>query len=260
MRIKSEFGNGWFIAGAFLLATAAVFMQDAADATSRALLKRSVPIRKHLRDLDVGALRGFRFVEDINAGLDLVAETDEFVEWRFIPNAKELSRVDTIYLQAYYYSTDGRPPAIPHTPEVCYRQLGHHVSSIQATMIDVELEDGSNLAVPAKYMKLTQKSMGQSRDCCVLYTFCVNGEFLSDREPARLKIAMPWNRAVYFVKIETIASVPRDGDFQAAFEAARSIVAQAIPEMIAKHLPNAEDIRSADDDGGAKAPARKQAR
>ncbi len=245
MRNRSVIGNKWFIAGAVVLALAAVFMQDAADATSRALRKRSVPIRKHLRDLDIGVLSGFRFMEDMNRGADVVAETDEFVGWRFCPVAKHLSGVEAVYLQVYYYSTEGRTPIIPHTPEVCHRQIGDYVSSINATTIDVDMGGGTSLGVPAKCLKLTQKSMGKPRDCCVVYTFCVNGEFVSDRELARLKMAMPWNRAVYFMKIEIMALVPSDGDFQLAFEAARSIVAEVIPEIVANHLPNSADIKAA---------------
>lgn len=245
MRNQSFIGNKWFIAGAVVLALAGVFMQDAAKATSRVLRKRSVSIRKHLRDLDAGVLSGFRFVEDMNRGADVVAETDEFVGWRLSPEVEHLSGVETIYLQVYYYSTEGRTPIIPHTPEVCYRQIGEHVSSIKATTIDVDMGAGATLEVPAKCLKLTQRSMGKSRDCCVLYTFCVNGEFLSDRELARLKMAMPWNRAVYFMKIEILASVPSDDDFQVAFEAARSVLAGVIPEIVANHLPNAADIKAA---------------
>ncbi|MCG8405403.1 MAG: hypothetical protein MI923_09415 [Phycisphaerales bacterium] len=240
-----SFGNKWFIGGAVVLALAAVFMQSAAEATSRALRKRSIPIRRHLRDLDIGALSDFRFIEDMNAGTDVVAGTEEFIEWRFSPTVKQFAGVETISLQAYYYSTEGRPPIIPHTPEVCYRLLGDHVSSINATTIDVDLGDGSGFGVPAKSLRLTQNPKNEPRDCCVLYTFCVNGEFLGDRELARLKIAMPWNRAVYFVKIETVASVPSNGDFQMAFEAARNILAGAIPEMVAKHLPKSADIEAA---------------
>lgn len=245
MTKQSHFGNKWFIGGAFVLALAAIFMQNAAEATSRALRKRSVPIRKHLRDLDLGALGDFRFLEDMNPETDLVAGTDEFIEWRFRPTARHISGVETIYLQAYYYSTEGRPPIIPHTPEVCYRLLGNHVSSIDATTLDVKIGDGLSVSIPAKYLKLTQNPMNDPRDCCVLYTFCVNGEFLGDRELARLKIAMPWNRAVYFAKIETVASVPNNGDFQVAFEAARSILIGAIPEIVANHLPNSADIETA---------------
>jgi hypothetical protein len=116
--------------------------------------------------------------------------------------------------------------------------------------------DGAALAIPAKYLKLTQNKRGKPIDFCVMYTFCVNGEFLSDREFARFKMALPWNRAVYFAKIEVAASVPRKGDFQKALEAARRMMMDAIPEVVERHLPTAADVSRAasGEAGGGAAP------
>ncbi len=240
------FGNKWYVFGAAALIGAALFMQSSSDAIAQSLQKRLVSIRKPLVNLDRRVLDAhFRFMQDVSMGGINTVETDEFVEWAFYPVVEKLAGVETVILQVYYYSNDGHTPRIPHTPEVCYRQHGNEVAIMGNTSLRVPMPDGTEQEIPVKYLKIRQDFQGRQQDGCVMYTFCVNGEFLHDRELARIKMAMPWNRAIYFAKIECLASVPRDGDFEKAVEAARCMLTDAIPEIVAGHLPKDADLKAA---------------
>ena len=84
-----------------------------------------------------------------------------------------------------------------------------------------------------------------NRDFCVAYLFCVNGAFYDDREKARLHLAMPWTRVVYFSKIECAVKIPGPDRLDEALEACRRMLARVIPVLLKEHFPTPQDIERA---------------
>ena len=234
--MKQFFGNLWFTTGFALLALAAIFLSPAAAEVTSIVAKKAVAIRKPIDQFDKSVLTNFKFMNSLAHASDVIADTDEFLEWRLSPNDPATTKCDDLYLQVYYYTQDGKPPIVPHTPEVCYRQTGDVVRSLTAEQISIQLDNGDTREVPIKVVDLLQTQSGHNLPCCILYTFCVNGEFLNDREWARLKLAMPWNREIYFAKIEVFVQVDPASGFDKALDAGRQVMEQTLPELLDRHF------------------------
>ncbi len=236
-----------FLVAAFVLLLLAVGLQPVAEAAGDWLRKWPVPIREALRQFDRTSLAGFRFVEDIGAGNAEAADTGEYIEWRFIPVAADLASVGVAYLNVYYYTEDGsgKTLRIPHTPEVCYRQSGHQVAAMGTVDIPTPGFGPARPSIGARYVRMSHPTEVLNKDICVVYLFCVNGEFYDDREKARIHLALPWMRAVYFSKIECTVLVPDPGRLDASLDAARRLLGDALPELVQRHFPRAADIDAA---------------
>ncbi|MCB9852161.1 MAG: hypothetical protein H6819_03625 [Phycisphaerales bacterium] len=247
MSLQASMRNKWFISGAVLLVVAALGMQSAAEATALAILKRSVRVRKPLRDFDPSCIADIKRLAPKEPLTEEAAGTREYLTLQFQCLAREFRDLGVCALQVHYYSSDGRPPIIPHTPEVCYRQVGNLVSSITPMTYEIKMADGTTRDIPFKCLRMTYDPNGEAIECCVLYTLCVSGDFVGDREVARFKMAMPWNRAVYFAKFETVIPISKNGRFEDALEAAKRVMVSAIPVIVADHLPTDDDLRKAAD-------------
>jgi len=235
--MKSIFGNLWFTIGFGLLLLAAILLNPATAQVTSIVAKKAVSVRKPIDQFEKSVLTEFRFLNSLPHATDVIADTDEFIEWRLAPKDPATAQCDDIYLQVYYYTQDGKPPILPHTPEVCYRQTGDVVQALTSDQMTIDLRNGESRAVPFKVVDLLQQQAGKNLHCCILYTFCVNGELISDREWARLKLAMPWNREIYFAKIEVFVQVAPASGFDKALAAGRQVMQQALPELLDQHLP-----------------------
>jgi hypothetical protein len=233
------------IAGAVVLALMAVGMRPAANATEAAIQKLPVPIRKPLRALDKHKLIGFRYVSLADRPATFELGTPEFIEWRFAPESPDIRATESAFLQIYYYTERGKTPLVPHTPEVCYRQQGDHILEMGSTTLSIPGWASDRSTIDAKFVRLTQTSQNTKQDICIVYVFCVNGRFYSDREWARLFMAMPWNRALYFCKFECLVAIPRHVDPQIALAAGRQMLSCAIAQVVDDHLPTDADIEQA---------------
>jgi hypothetical protein len=234
-----------FLVGLFVLTLLAVAMNPVATALAARLQKFPVPIRKPLRQFDVRTLEGLQFVEFVQMQGKEIAETEEFFEGRFTPVADDIRSTAVVYLLVHYYTSRGRTPNVPHTPEVCYRQAGNQVTELGTLVVPMPDMKPQIPSVTAKYVRMSHPTIPENRDIAVAYVFCVNGTFYDDREKARLSLAMPWNRAVYFAKIECVTRVPASDRLSDALEALRRTLGGAITELIRNHFPTQQDVDDA---------------
>lgn len=232
-----------FVLCAVILVLMAIGMRPAAEAAERWLAKRPVPIRWPLREFDDRKLTGFRFVEDIGEGSAEAVETEEYIEWRLEPTSSALLDTDVAYLSVYYYtqSEDESTLLIPHTPEVCYRQSGNQVTELGSMLVPVPGVDPIN----AKYVRMSHPTEVENKDICAAYVFCVNGRFHDDREKARADLALPWNRAVWFSKIECVTRVPGPHRLNEALEALKQLLGATVLELVQTHFPTQSDVNRA---------------
>lgn len=226
-----------FAIGVIVAAVLAITVEPFAVSVGAQIAKVAVPVRKPIRQLDMDVLTGFRFVELVDPELKVSAESHEFFEGRFIPTDADIRDSAVAYLLVHYYTSDGSPPKVPHTPEICYGQAGNQVTEMGSTSIPLDLPGSGAVDVAAKYVRMTNPNEPDNKDICVMYVFCVNGEFLDDREKARLILALPWNRAEYFAKIECVTNVPGPDRLDDAIKANARMLSHVIPELLDKHFP-----------------------
>ena len=235
-----------FLVCAAVFVAMALGLRPAADATTRWLTKKAVPIRRPLREFDRAKLPGFRFIEDTGEGSAEAVETDEYIEWHLSPVGRKgkLKRRQVAYLNVYYYTQtgSGRKLLIPHTPEVCYGQGGNQVTALGTVEIPTPALAPEIESVSAKYVRMSHPTDPDNKDICVVYLFCVNGRFHSDREEARMHLAVPWTRAVWFAKIDCTTKVPRSGHLSGALDVCKRMLGEAIPELVRNHFPTEKDI------------------
>ena len=233
-----------FITGAAILILMGLGMRTADKAAGDWLAKRPVPIRKALRQMDPKKITGFRFEEDRGLGDADFVQTDEYLEWRFTPT-KRFKGTQVAYLGVYFYTGSGKGLQVPHTPEVCYRQSGNQVTDMGTLEIPTPNLAPQITSITAKYVRMSQPTDAANRDICVAYVFCVNGRFFASREKARIHLGMPWNRAVYLAKIDCTVRVPGPNRLDAALNACKLMLSQAIPELLREHFPRETDIEAA---------------
>lgn len=233
-----------FVTGAVILILMALGMRTADRAAGAWLAKRPVPIRKTLRKMDPNKITGFRFVEDRGNGQARFVETDEYLEWRFVPTER-FKGTQVAYLGVYFYTGSGKGLQIPHTPEVCYRQSGNQVTDMGTLEIPTPDLAPEITSITAKYVRMSHPTDPANKDICVAYVFCVNGRFFESREKARIHLGMPWNRAVYLAKIDCTVRVPGPHRLDAALGACKLMLSQAIPELVREHFPRDADIETA---------------
>ncbi len=246
-------GRRRFLVGVAILAVMALGMRPSARAVAQWSSKRPVYVRKPLREFDKSKLVGFQFAEDVGKNSAKDVETNEYIEWRLIPTDPRYQRTVVAYLLVHYYTEKGATPKIPHTPEVCYRQNGNQVTAIGGLDISSPVLAAEGLDIPAKYVRMSNPEQKENKDICAVYTLIHNGRFSSDREAARISMAMPWNRATYFAKIECVTRVPSPDALDEALETCKALMGCVIPELLASHFPTTADVArvEADDSGSS---------
>jgi hypothetical protein len=241
--------NRRFFVSAAVFLSLAIGMQPAGDAARAGLSRRPVHIRKPLWQFNRDVLSGFRFFQDRDPNKKDTqnVDTDEYIEWWFRPKQTGLRRIPYCFFTVCYYTHDPMRPtaSLPHTPEVCYRQSGNQVTDIGSFEIPTPgLSPGVD-SLSAKYVRMSHPTVPTNKDFCVVYLFCVNGQFHDDRDKARLHLALPWVRAAYFAKIEFAAPITQPDKLQESLRLCAKGLGAAIPELLASHFPTQADIDAA---------------
>jgi hypothetical protein len=136
-----------------------------------------------------------------------------------------------------YYSNPG--DKVPHTPEVCYRQIGGVVRNLSYRQVATPGLGSDVPEIKARTMHLEQVG---SR-AAIAYCFCANGDIRSDRLGVRLRIAWPGDKYVYFSKIEAVSRFGPDSEAAAAMERSKRLLAEALPILMERHFPPTDIVR-----------------
>ncbi|MFQ5411911.1 MAG: exosortase-associated EpsI family protein, partial [Phycisphaerae bacterium] len=115
-------GSSHYWLAVFLLAVGAAAMQVAKDYKILTVIKKPLPLRKPLNDLDRSALAPFRFEASRTMSPDIVQElgTDQYIYWTLLDPAKRRAKDRPVSVFVTYY-TDIQDQ-VPHVPEECYHQ------------------------------------------------------------------------------------------------------------------------------------------
>lgn len=217
----------------FVLATSAVLMQTARARGWLVLIKKPLPLRKPLEDLDRAAIAPLLLVSSQRLAQEVVDElgTDQYINWVL----KEPTGIDSkgrmIDLAVTYYT--GVVDQVPHVPEECLQQGAFTLDTDEA--IEMELPGvGETISV-------RRQSFFPPRDLTiktyVYYTICVNGDFYAKRNPARRRMA-DWSEThLYYSKVEVSFRGRPDLEVATLDGTARTLFDRAIEELIKSHWP-----------------------
>ncbi len=229
-----------FVAAALLLGSSAVGMHHAVSGLVARYSKQGMGLLRPLQEFNTEGLPSFRLVPDggaFDTRVSSVVGTDDAVRFVFEQKGPETEgrRDRDVLLFVTYY--ENPRSTIPHTPEVCYRQVGAIVNSMTTRPVTVEFPGTGPRTVRTRLLDLSI-----DWHAAVLYGLVCNGRVYHDRNQVRLRQGLPGDRSFYFAKVEVATNV-RDGeDFAEAAERARLLFAEALKVLLADHFPSREDV------------------
>lgn len=236
----AEKAPGAFIAAAALLAVSAAALQPVLDSLVTRYTKEPIAVRRPLDQFDTAAIASFRTVTDdpsFKIEVDPIVGTDDAVRRVFQPRAGAERRRDEDTLLFVTYYNDPRD-TIPHTPEVCYRQVGSIVHSIKTITIPVRGLGPEPVDVQARLLDLEPPGWHGA----LVYVFVCNGRFYHDRKSVRWAIGWPGDKRIYFSKVEVVSRCGPGDDCRAALERATAVLAEALPVLMRDHFPATADV------------------
>ena len=231
-------GNVRMISSLVILIFIATGLRPTMDALGRRFEKRSAHIRKSLDEFDTFRLPSFRdgWKHDRldHSGDDV--GTDEYVSVTFYPK----SAIKDFYshmVVTYYCDPKDK---VPHTPDVCYRQMGAVVKKMMPVVVDVPELGPERSRVEATMLFLELPTV----DKVVIFGFYVEGQFRKTRSQVRLAMGMPGKRRTYFSKFEANSDHEPGSSPDEAIELCKTIIREALPILVSEHFPTAEQLMS----------------
>jgi len=200
--------------------------------------KEPIALRKPLNQFDRSRLKSFRrptFPSDTKLDFEAIGTKDALCE-QYISVDPELG-TDPVELFVTYYSDP--KDKVPHTPEVCYRQVDTSVESMTSITIDTPGLAPKHPAIDVRRLVLSQ----QGSKAVILYLFYTNGRTYYDREQVRWSIHLPGERHVYFSKIEVVTRLPVDSEINTAVARCSRILREALPILVADHYPEDAQLK-----------------
>lgn len=216
-----------------VLVGGAIGMKVAKARGSLTVLKKPLPIRKPLRDIDRDALGAFEVLSVRKLAPDIVQElgTEEYINWVLSDSRFRKTSMATVYLSITYY-TDVLDQ-VPHVPEECYFQ-GAFSQSGDETLVFKMDRLGREIPVrrlsffpPREFVKKTY----------VYYTFRVNESFYTNREAVRLRMASPLDTHLYYSKVEVCFQDVEENALANVDRRARALLDLSINELEKSHWP-----------------------
>ncbi len=228
-----------FIAAASILLVAAVGLDPLLDYLIREYTKEPIGVLRSLDEFDASAIESFRVVTDdptFKLAIDPGVGTDAAVRRVFQPrgHADRKRDEDTLLFVTYYNNPRG---SVPHTPEVCYRQIGALIHSIKSVTIPLRGPGIEPASVTARLLDLEPPGWHGA----LVYVFVCNGKVYHDRKSVRWAIGRPGDRRVYFSKVEVVSRCDGD-DCHGALERASLLLAEALPVLMRDHFPGRADV------------------
>lgn len=218
-----------------VLAGGAARLQYAKARGELQLIKKALPIRKPLPDMDLKVLApwqgtGVRMRPDTEQELG----TSEYAQWNLIkPNDRSVSGATSLFLT--YYT--GVQDQLPHVPEECYQVGG------SALETDVELTDviiaGQKTVLRKLTFLPTPKEMedGDVGRKYVYYLIAVNGELLASRNTVRFRMADPRDSHLYYSKVELTFHAEEPVADNRLDNVAIDLLDRTVTELFKSHWP-----------------------
>lgn len=224
-----------FLVAMVVLVGGAARLQYAKSHGQLQLIKKALPIRKPLPDMDLKVLApwegtGSRMRPDTAEELG----TTEYALWNLHkPNAKGTGADASLFLT--YYT--GVQDQLPHVPEECYTVGGSAVESdIELTDVDIGGKNGSirKLTFLPTPREMQDGDVGRKY---VYYLIAVNGELLASRNTVRIRMADPRDSHLYYSKVELAFHADEPVKDNQLDVVAIDLINRTVTELFKSHWP-----------------------
>lgn len=226
--------NFHFGLGLGVMVTAALGMQVAKANKWLYIIKKPLPIRKPLRDLDRNSILPYDVVELAPLSPEMVEElgTKEYINWILkAPGAKARGRNPVDLAITYYTDVQDQ---VPHVPEECYFQGGNFTPAGDETL-EMKL-DALGETVPIRRLGFYGRGELVKRRF-VYYTLCINGALCSNRNDVRLRMADRRDTHLYYSKVEIAFDDVLEKQIPDIDAKARELFDKVLPALFKSHWP-----------------------
>lgn len=221
-----------------VLAGSAAFIQFAKSSGWLRLIKKPLPLRLGLEDVNRGCVRPYAVAHSNRLPQEAVEElgTAQYLDWLLQrPDGKSSLR-EAALLITYY---TGVQDQLPHVPEECYYQGAYTQDTDDVMELDLER---LGRRVPVRRLSFyPPRGAGKKRH--VYYTICVNGDFYCRRDAVRVRLGDFREKYLYYSKVEIALDGVPDRDLPEADAAVTRLLDQVLAELARSHWPRASAAR-----------------
>lgn len=238
--------NVLFALALVTLAGGAARMQLAKSRGELQLIKKPMPIRKPIVDLDFSSFAPWKMVSGERMRPEMAEElgTTEYGMWSLRNEAATDPDLRQAEMFVSYYT--GVQDQVPHVPEECNAVAGWLLKSDRTI-------DGATLAgekTSVRCVVFSPPASGAIRegdyDKYIYYVISVNGELFTARNPARFKMADPRDKYLYYSKVELTFIRKGTGGVEALDAAAIGLLDKSVKELFRSHWPAKGAERASD--------------
>ncbi|NLX04836.1 MAG: exosortase-associated EpsI family protein [Phycisphaerae bacterium] len=231
-----------FLAGAIVLAAAAVSVHAAAERLQLHFRKLPIPLRKSLAEFDATKMGSYKFVQRVELKPEMEAElgTQDYVQLIFEDTSIGDEQAPGRYVHFFVTYYTGDPDQVPHVPDVCYVGAGHQTKNTENFEMIVPGIGADEDRLPVRLLVLERTDTFAVLQRPVLYFFAVNGGYACERTAVRLRLADLRTKYAYFSKVELAFSGAKQPTAEQAKELAQKFYAQAVPILVDEHWPDWE--------------------
>lgn len=227
-------GNLRYAMAVLTLAASAGFMQLAQGRGWLSIIKKPLPIRKPLQDMDRGVFfPPFKFKISGRLSSDIEAElgTTEYINWILeVPDGDTPWSGQAAVAITYY--TD-KQDQVPHVPEECFYQSG--MTQASSKTVEMEMTGLGRVIDVQRVAFLSRQDPGKK--VYAYYVLCVNHDFYSGRSGARWRMKDNKDTHLFYSKIEVSLGGATDDRLPELDAYARELLDRAITELVRSHWP-----------------------
>lgn len=223
----------YFVLAVLILGVSAAGMQLAKSRGWMRVVKKPLPIRKPLKDLNRECLSQFHLVvsQPLSPEIEDELGTMEYVNWILDrPGATEAWRGKVTLLVTYY---TGKQDQVPHVPEECFSQ-GAFSPGADDTL-EMEMSRLGETVPIRRLSFYPPRQVGSQM--YVYYTICVNNDYFAGRNRARFRMGDMRDSHQFYSKVEVSFQNVRDEKLSELDEYARDLLDSTLAELVQSHWP-----------------------
>jgi hypothetical protein len=227
-----------FVVGVVVLVVAGIGIRPGMARLEKMNRKETISMARSFDDFDTSSLPSFAFLPEALPPIVGAGEigTEDYKCLAF--QHREKNTPPSFLVMTYYSNPQER---VPHAPEVCYRQAGTVVNSMNTIRLDTPGLGPEHQEIDARLIQFEQGSW----KLFMLYVFVANGEYRYDREQVRMVLGRPGKRHLYMSKVEAVIAYQgkdEEVDTEGMVEVTKQLMREVLPVLKAEHFPADADL------------------
>ena len=216
-----------------VLGSSAAWIQWAQLRGELTILKKPLPIRRLLKNMDRDALAPYEVLNTPSLSADVVQElgTEEYINWILRDPRHKKGRKGKVTLSVTYY-TDVHDQ-VPHVPEECYLEGAYQLVDDEKLSMRMHV---LGREVPVR-RQTYHPPREHSKMTVLYYTICVNGDFYCDRQRVRWRMGDSDETHLYYSKVEVAYQNVTERDMIHMDERAGDLLDRVLVELERSHWP-----------------------